>query len=216
MEQIQVLLVDEEPLIGTLISTILNDEEDIHVTHIASSFDDAIENAADADVVIISTSVPDQGALELVRAINAKQIDCGVVVMGMGSSSQEILAFVEAGITAYVPKEGGVDDLLENIRAAAQGNAHASPEVVGLLMDRIAELTQLCDDAGIQVDGVPDLTDREQDVLKLVAEGMTNQEIADTLYIELGTVKNHVHNLLTKLNVSNRQEAARYFRLMYQ
>ena len=161
MEEIRVLLFDEEPLMGALISSILNDEDDLNVVNICTTLLDALEEAAGVDVVVVSTSVPDQGAFELVRTVNSNEYECGVVVMGLGDSEKELLAYIEAGIDAYVPKEGGVEDLLTNIRAAANSEAHASPEVVSLLMARIAELAQLCDEVGIQIDGVPDLTDRE-------------------------------------------------------
>jgi DNA-binding NarL/FixJ family response regulator len=124
------------------------------------------------------------------------------------------LTYIEAGAAGYVLKEASVEDLVENIRAVADGQALVSPVIARTLMERVADLVRICDDLGITVGGIAELTRRETEVLELIAQGKTNQEIADEMIIELGTVKNHVHNLLKKLNVSNRAEAARYFNLM--
>jgi DNA-binding NarL/FixJ family response regulator len=135
-------------------------------------------------------------------------------VVGLGDSEDNILSFIAAGVAGYVLKESSVDEMIEHVRTVAGGSARISPSIARALMDRVADLVRLCDEVGISVGGVANLTPREAEVLELISRGFTNQEIADEMVIELGTVKNHVHNVLRKLNVSNRTDAARYFMLM--
>jgi DNA-binding NarL/FixJ family response regulator len=212
---IRVLVVDDEPLMAAVTASALDSEDDIAVTGLMAGVGDTLERAGgDSDVILISTSLPDDGALRLVEALAKDGQRANIVVTGLGLSEREVLAYVEAGADAYVLKESGVDDLLHTVRAAADGTALASPEVIRALMERVSELVRLCGESGIEVDGLPTLTDREEQVLRLIARGKTNPEIANELGVSVGTVKQHVHNTLRKLNVSNRQEAARYFRLM--
>jgi DNA-binding NarL/FixJ family response regulator len=106
-----------------------------------------------------------------------------------------------------------VDELLRNIRAAYRGEALVSPEIAGALMSRVTELAQIF----AEVTSIPEsveLTSREHEVLKLVAKDLSNQEIADRLVIEVGTVKNHVHSILQKLNASSREDAAAYWSII--
>ncbi len=98
---------------------------------------------------------------------------------------------------------------MHHIRAAHAGKARVSPDIAAALMSRVAELAQLVSQASISPEA-GELTPREMEVLKLIGQGLTNQEIAEHLVIELGTVKNHVHNILNKLGVSSRRDAVGY------
>lgn len=212
---IKVLIVDDEPLMAAVMASALDSEDDIAVVGTLTDVEGALERArAESDVVLVSTTMPGDGAMRLVEAIVGDGHNTRVVVTGLGLSEREVLAYVESGADAYVLKESSIDDLLHSVRAAADGTALASPEIVRALMDRVSELVKLCSDAGIEVDGLPKLTEREEQILRLIAQGKTNPEIAAECGVSVGTVKQHVHNILRKLNVSNRNEAARYFRLM--
>jgi DNA-binding NarL/FixJ family response regulator len=211
---IRVLVVDEERLMCAVMASVLDGEPDLSVVGSAVTPDEALEHADTCDIVLVSTSLPDNGALLVTRAIADGELPTKALVFGLGESEPEILTYIEAGAAGYVLKEASVEDLVENIRAVADGQALVSPVIARSLMERVADLVRICDDLGITVGGIAELTRRETEVLELIAEGKTNQEIADEMIIELGTVKNHVHNLLKKLNVSNRAEAARYFNLM--
>jgi DNA-binding NarL/FixJ family response regulator len=211
---IRVLVVDEERLMCAVMASVLDGESDLSVVGSAITPDEALEHAASCDIVLISTSLPENGALAVTRAVVDGELPAKALVFGLGESEPEILTYIEAGAAGYVLKEASVEDLVENIRAVADGQALVSPVIARTLMERVADLVRICDDLGITVGGIAELTRRETEVLELIAQGKTNQEIADEMIIELGTVKNHVHNLLKKLNVSNRAEAARYFNLM--
>ena len=124
------------------------------------------------------------------------------------------MRYIEAGALGYVLRTDSVAELLHNIRAAFKENALVSPSVAAALMARIAELSEKLTDLGVDASDYEELTPREKEILNYIAAGLTNQEIADLLVIEVGTVKNHVHNILNKLNVHSRQDAAAYLTLI--
>jgi DNA-binding NarL/FixJ family response regulator len=136
------------------------------------------------------------------------------LVSGLPESESVILQYVMAGASGYVLQNVPAEQLLDNVRAVHEDKALVSPRVAAALMDRVAELAQVSSQYDLDPHAVADLTPRERDVLNLIGEGLTNQEIASRLVIEVGTVKNHVHSILRKLDVSNREEAATYLSLL--
>lgn len=215
---IQIVIVDRVRLICEVISAALEDESDIHIAGVATNQEEArtlLEaDEISCDVILISTSLPGNQSLELVKL--CKQVDpkMKVLVVGLPEAEPVILTYIEAGATGYILKEDSVADLLKNIRAAHGGEAIVSPQIAMSLMSRINELAEEITDFDISY--YSELTNRERQVLDLIGEGLSNQEIADRLFIELGTVKNHVHRVLDKLNVSNRNDAAAYLVLVEQ
>jgi DNA-binding NarL/FixJ family response regulator len=205
---IRVLLVNEIGLWSDILAQVLNDEPNFEMMGPVSSIDDALRLTRRADVVLLGTQLFDDGALDLTRRL-ARGVDgAKVVVMGLEETEQQIVAFVEAGADGYVLRDDSVDDLLARLRAAHGGEALVSPGIAAAIISRISELAMLFS----RVDGAGgktgDLTPREREVLDLVAQGLTNQEIAERLVITEGTVKNHVHSILGKLDVRSRQDAA--------
>jgi len=133
--------------------------------------------------------------------------------MGLARSQHAILQCVEAGVAGYVLKDSSLDELLKSIRAADRNEAMVAPPLAATLVSYVAELVGLDGNAAADPCGPESLTRREREVLGLVQQGLTNQEIAAKLVIELGTVKNHVHNILRKLNVNSRRDAVHVSRL---
>jgi DNA-binding NarL/FixJ family response regulator len=207
---IRVLLVNEIPLMCNVIASVLEDEPDIEVVGRATSVDEALDRAIECDIVLVSTRLPDNGALKLIGAIAETDALVKVVALGLTESKEQVLRYVEAGADGYVLKDNSVDALLKHIRTVHRGKALVSPEIAGALMSRVTEWAQLFEDIEAGVVETADLTPREREILELIGQGLTNQEIADRLVIEVGTVKNHVHNILQKLDVSSRQDAAAY------
>ena len=209
---IGVLLVNRSKLICSVMTAALEGEPEIQVVGSATSVDEALTliRSKGCDVVLVRNNLPNEGALELVQALNDDDSAVNVLVIGVVEQEEVILRFIEAGAAGYVLSDESVTDLVKNIRAAAQGEALVSPEIAGALMARITELTQVrpIPEYRYRLDQVADLTRREQEVLELIGEGLSNQEIADRLVIEVGTVKNHVHSILQKLDVSDRDDAA--------
>lgn len=211
---IRVLLVTEMELVSNVIASVLEDERDIEIVGRATSVDEALVRVSEADVALVSTRLPDNGALRITEAVVGENPAVKVLVLGLRESQEEILRYVEVGADGYVLRDNSVDKLLENVHAAADEEALVSPDVAYALMSRVTELAQLFSDVEAGIGDPADLTPREREVLALVGEGLTNQEIADRLFIEIGTVKNHVHNILQKLDVSSREDAAAYLALI--
>jgi DNA-binding NarL/FixJ family response regulator len=196
-------------------SAALEDEPDIQVVGWATSVDEALSivRSENCDVVLVRNNLPNEGALELTQALKDDGSAVKVLVIGVAEQEEVILRFIEAGAAGYVLADDSVTDLVKNIHAAAHGEALVSPEIAGALISRITELTEVraIPEYRHRLDQVADLTTREQEVLELIGAGLSNQEIADRLVIEVGTVKNHVHSILQKLDVSDRDDAAAHW-----
>ncbi len=213
---IHIVIVDQVRLILESISAALAGETDITILGVATSRDETLSmlqtHEKPCDVVLISADLPDEDSLILVRECAELDPAPRVLVMGVPEAEPVIMTYIETGAAGYILKDDTVAHLLQNIRAAHNGEAIVSPEIAMSLMERV---TQLADrvvdfDAGYY----SELTRREREILDLLGEDLTNQEIADRLFIELGTVKNHVHHVLDKLNVDSRQDAASYLSLI--
>ncbi len=209
---ISVLIVNKSRLICGVISTMLKDEEDIHVIGWATDIDEAyvlVENR-NPDIVLISTNLPNNGALSLTQNIDSVT-GPKVLIMGVPELEEVILRYIEAGAGGYVLRADSAEDLITNIRAVYNGEALISPEISAALMARLTELADVKSNVEIGAEGFADLTPRERQVLELISKGLNNQEISQHLVIEVGTVKNHVHNILEKLDVNSRYDAANYW-----
>jgi DNA-binding NarL/FixJ family response regulator len=218
-EKIRVLLVNEILLMANVIADVLSDEPDITVVGCVTNAAEALERVRqeDVDIVLASTRLPQDGALALTRLLSENDPEIKVLALGISDNKERILQFVEAGAAGYIRRDDSVEDLLQSIRAASANRAQVSPKIAAALMARVAELTDLL---SRYQDGISpefeSLTPRELEVLELIARGYTNQRIADHLYIEMGTVKNHVHNILSKLEVGSRADAAAYLAIVRQ
>ncbi len=205
---IRVLLVNEIRLLCNVIAAVLEDEPDMEVVGCATSVDQALELTSRSDVILVNSRMSDGATLKLIRAVTEAELPTKVLALGLAESKEQILPYVEAGAAGYVLKDDSVDDLLERIRGAHAGRAPVSPKIAAALMSRVAEYAQLLDEVETGVGEADDLTAREQEILELIGQGLTNQQIAERLVIEVGTVKNHVHSILQKLDASTRHEAA--------
>jgi DNA-binding NarL/FixJ family response regulator len=197
---------------GNVIASALEDEPDIRVVGRVTNVDDALKlvQEIDVDVALVSTRLPDQGALKLTNAITGLAPDTKVLALGLTEEKKRVLRYVEAGATGYILKDDSLDDMIENVRAAVDDKVFVSPKIAAAMMERLSDLAQMFSDVENSVTDDAGLTPREIEVLELIGEGLTNQEISQQLVIEVGTVKNHVHSILDKLNVGSRGEAAAY------
>jgi DNA-binding NarL/FixJ family response regulator len=165
-------------------------------------------------VILASASLPNDGALSLTENVTAEDPDTKIVVLGMTHAKSQILQYIEAGADGYVLKDHSVDDLLKRVRMAQNDKAIVSPKVASAMMDRLTEWARLFSEVDAVIDEPANLTPREREILELIGEGFSNQEIADHLVVEVGTVKNHVHSILQKLGLDSRQKAAAYLALI--
>ncbi len=213
---IHALVVHQAHLISTLITSVLTEEDDVYVVGRAATVAEALTKIelSNCNMILVAATLPDGGALELTRTVAEQYNNIKVLVIGLPESESMILEYVAAGAAGYVLQDVPVERLLENVRAVHQDKAIVSPSVAAALMDRIAELSRITSQHQLNPEAYELLTPREREVLGLIGEELTNQEIAERLFIEVGTVKNHVHNILRKLEVNSREEAAAYLPLV--
>jgi two-component system nitrate/nitrite response regulator NarL len=209
---IYLLLVNESGLIGNVISAALEDEPDLKVVASVTNTEEALKVVQEQtiDVALVSTRLPGQGALSLTSAITQLAPSTKVLALGLTEEKKHVLRYVEAGATGYVLRDHSLEDLIETVRAAQDGKVFVSPQIAAAMMERLSNLARMFSDIENNVSDTTSLTGRELEVLELIGKGFTNQQIAEKLVIEIGTVKNHVHNILEKLNVRTRNEAAAY------
>jgi len=174
----------------------------------------ALSLVPQSDVVLVSTKLVNNGALKLIQNISQCYEDTKVLAMGLSHKQQNFEVYIESGADGIIHNDDSIEDLVEHIRASTQEKALIPPSIAYKLMARVAEFSQLLDEIEVGTGDLSDLTRREEEILGLIARGLSNQEIADQLYIELGTVKNHVHSILDKLNVNSRVDAAAYLGLV--
>ena len=213
MDPIKVLVVIEVQLIANLFSSVLEEERDLQIAGCVTNVEDALQfvQRRPVDIVLVNVGLPDRGALELTRTLVDLIPSTKVLALGLAEESRtEALQYVEAGACGFVLKDSSVTDLVHAIRLAQRGEAHIPSQIAGMMMQRLSHLSRMFAAMENKIDGDARLTSRELEVLQFIGEGLTNQEIATRLVVEVGTVKNHVHSILEKLNVSSRDEAASY------
>ncbi len=211
---IRVVLINSIRILANVIAAVLENESDIDVVGCTTTVDEALALAPGCDILVASTRLPDNGALRVTQAITAAHLPVKVLILGLAESKEEVLHYVEAGAAGYVLQDDPVDALLAKLRSTYAGEAMISPGIAGALLSRVAELAQDSERAEVQPGASVDLTAREREILRLIGQGLTNQQIAAQLTIEVGTVKNHIHHILRKLNVADRQSAASYLDLL--
>lgn len=209
---IQVLIVHDSPLIGNLLSAALQDAPDIHIVGYAASLRKALKlsEKASVDVALVGIHLPQQAALQLTAALSNADPQVKVLVFGVSEQADQILPYIEAGAAGYILKTENFTNLVETIRLAQAGQALVSPEIASALMQRLAELARWIPGTGAEPVDLAKLTPREREVIELLGENLSNEEIARRLFIEVGTVKIHVHNILNKLGMQNRQQVAAF------
>lgn len=210
MRMIRILVVQPTRIVSSLYASVLDDRPNMQVVAQVTAIDDALRlvESSRCNIVLVSAGFPDNGALELTRTISRQHPNVKVMVVGLPESRHAILQYVMAGASGYVLQDVTVDRLIENIQAAQEDKALVSPTIAAALMEHVAELAQVSAQPYLNPDAYAALTPRELEILQLIGDGLTNQEIADRLVIEVGTVKNHVHSILSKLDVSSREDAA--------
>jgi DNA-binding NarL/FixJ family response regulator len=194
-KRLRILLVDDHALMRLGLATVIAGEPDMEVCGQAGTGDQAVAlfRSARPDVTLMDMRLPDQSGAQAIRAIRAEFPDARILVISTFTSDEEVYAAITAGALGYVLKTVESEQLVEVIRRAAQGHRHIPPEVGARLADRIP---------------FSDLTARERRVLTLLVRGRRNRQIAEELGISEGTVKGHVSNIMLKLGVSDRTEAA--------
>jgi two-component system, NarL family, nitrate/nitrite response regulator NarL len=200
---IRVLVVAGIRLFREGLAQILDRREGLTVVGMARDSTEALASIRQLNPQIVLLDMADAESQAMAREFGNLTPQIRVVALGVADVEGAVLACAEAGVSEYVPREGSLEDLVAAIRSAACGEVHCSPQLAGSLWRRLASLA-----ANQQQAPVTDLTRREREIVRLIDHDLSNKEIARQLGIEVATVKNHVHNLLDKLHVNTRAQAA--------
>jgi DNA-binding NarL/FixJ family response regulator len=202
-------VVDDHDLFRTGLSSLLSAEPDIEVVAQASGGRMAVRLAAELqpDVVLMDVRMPDMSGPDATREILKRDLNVRVLALTVASDDRDVAAVLEAGAVGFLAKDTPIDSLVVAIHAAANGAAWLSPRAAEVVLGRIrsAPVAEPADVAGLE-----QLSERELDVLRLIANGLENAEIAEALDISPRTAKNHVSNILAKLGLASRVQAAVY------
>ncbi len=213
---IRILIADDSGLICDAMRTILDQEKGIYVVGCARTLEEANFLMPHADLLLVGPALDGDSTIDFVRSAQNAHQDKKVIVVGIRNQTDLITQYIEAGAVGYVLRQESMSKLVEKIHAVQEGQALVSPDVVMHLMRRLAHLAQQPFTGGWGVEmtaGLHELTAREREVLSLIGAGYSNREIADQLVIGWGTVKNHVHSILKKLETNSRHEAAAIYRV---
>jgi len=206
-EKIKVLIVDDHQVVRQGLRTFLELQDDIVVVGEAGDGLQAVEMVQQhqPDVVLMDLVMPRLDGIAATRQVKSLAADVKVIALTSFTEDEKVFPAIQAGASGYLLKDVSPDELVEAIRAAYQGEARLHPEITRKLMEQVSHQTQPTRET--QVD---DITDRERDVVRLVAQGRSNHDIALDLVISEKTVKTHISNILSKLHLQDRTQLAIY------
>lgn len=209
-ERIRVLVADDHVLFRRGLEMVLSAEDDIDIVGEAGDGAEAYARAVDLlpDVVLMDVRMPRRSGIEACSDIKEAVPSTRIVMLTISDEESDLFEAVRAGANGYLLKDVPGEEIAEGIRAVMGGQSLISPSMAGALLTEFAELSKRSAEA-VRVP-VPRLTERELEVLRLVARGMANKDIATQLFISENTVKNHVRNILEKLQLHSRMEAVVY------
>jgi two-component system response regulator NreC len=208
MTLIRVLIADDHDIVRSGLRMMLMAEDDIEIVGEAASGREAVALARELvpDVVVMDVQMPDMNGIEATRLIKAEQPDCAVLALTIHEDEQYFFQMLAAGAMGYVPKRAAPDDLVQAIRVVQSGQVFLYPSMASTL---VADFVSRMEAGDAEASGEV-LTPRELDVLTLIAEGLTNREIAEELVISVRTVERHRENIMSKLNLHSRIELVKY------
>ncbi|GAA3785036.1 response regulator [Streptomyces phyllanthi] len=204
---IRVFLLDDHEVVRRGVRDLLNDEPDISVIGEAGTVEQALVRvpAVRPDVAVLDVRLPDGDGVSVCRELRSRMPELACLMLTSFDDEEALLDSIMAGASGYVLKQIQGSDLVSAVRTVAAGQSLLDPRATTRLMARLrGEQTKEPEPE----DGLPDLTDREREILALIGEGLTNRQIGQRLYLAEKTVKNHISRLLAKLGVERRVQAA--------
>jgi len=208
LSKIRLMLVDDHEIVRAGLRMLLSTQDDIEIVAEVDTGRGAIERAKELkpDIILMDINLPDLDGIEATRQIKRVLPSTAILALTMHESDEYFFKMMQAGASGYVPKKAAPNELVNAIRTIREGNVFLYPSLAkALVRDYMGRAAQGEDRASL--DG---LTDREQEVLRWIADGSTNQEIADKLTISVKTVERHRANIMAKLNLHSRTELVKY------
>ncbi|MBI2858228.1 MAG: response regulator transcription factor [Chloroflexi bacterium] len=207
MRKIRVLVVDDHPIVRDGVCSLLGLTPDIEVIGEAASGAEVLEAVRKLmpDVVLMDTAMPIMSGLEATRRLRKEFPGVKVLAFSQYDDKEYVLPAISAGACGFISKTAAVSELALAIRSCSRGDSYLSPSVAGLLVRNYQEAISVAKN-----DPYEQLTDRERQILKLLADGHTTQEIADMLVLSAKTVEGHKNNLMAKLDIHSRTDLIKY------
>ena len=208
-DPIRVLIVDDHALFRRGLEMVLAEEPDIELVGEASDGAEAVAKAGEAlpDVILMDIRMPKSSGIEACRAMKEVAPSAKIVMLTISDEEEDLFEAIRAGASGYLLKDIPYDEVADVVRAVHGGQSLINPSMAAKLLTEFAALAKRDGEERAQEVPAPKLTDREMEVLRLVARGMNNRDIAKELFISENTVKNHVRNILEKLQIHSRMEA---------
>jgi len=209
-ERLRVLVCDDHALFRRGLQMVLDQEDDLELVGEASDGAEVVVRAQELmpDVILMDVRMPKRSGIEAASQIKDLLPHVKILMLTISDEEADLYDAIKAGASGYLLKEIPIDEVADAIRSVWAGQSRISPSMASKLLNEFAAMSKATGDQS-QVPA-PRLTDREMEVLRLVAKGMNNRDIAKELYISENTVKNHIRNILEKLHLHSRMEAVVY------
>ena len=209
-DALKILIVDDHALFRRGIQMVLEQEDGIEVVGEATDGQEAVEKAEELmpDVVLMDVRMPKRSGIEATSAIREAIPHAKILMLTVSDEEEDLYEAIKAGASGYLLKEISTEDVADAIRSVWTGQSRISPAMASKLLNEFQAMSKRAEER--ENVHSPRLTDREMEVLRLVAKGMNNRDIAKELFISENTVKNHVRNILEKLQLHSRMEAVVY------
>jgi len=204
VNKIGILIVDDHPLVRQGIISFLEVQDELEVKGEAADGEEAIRAAEELkpDVILMDLLMPGMDGIEAIRQIKSSRPETRIIVLTSFAQNDKVFPAIKAGADGYLLKDTSPADLVKAIKSVCNGEAALHPDIARKLMLQLSSRSKM--------DTVETLTPRELEVLELIAQGLSNEEIANRLFISDKTVKTHVSNILHKLHLNHRIQAALY------
>ena len=200
---INLLLVDDQPIVRDGLKMILELYDDINIVTTAANGVDGLEKCKsnEVDVVLLDIRMPVMNGVEATKAIKALDRNIKIIILTTFDDDDYIFEALKSGASSYLLKDVEADEIVNTIRAVFQGKSIIQPAIASIVLNKLENAKE---------DSQKDLTQRELDIIRLIATGMSNKEVASNLYLTEGTVKNYVSSILSKLSLRHRTQIALY------
>ena len=205
MTPLRILIADDHPLFRKGMRTLLASMPETEVVGEATTGKETVDRALalQPDIVLMDLQMPEGGGLTAIRSLTSANPETRILVVTLFEDDESVFAALRAGARGYVLKDADEDEMIRAIQAVARGEAIFSPAVASRLMDYFTAAR-----TSPHAEAFPDLTEREREILAMIARGRSNYEIAEELSISLKTVRNHASSIFSKLQVADRTQAA--------
>ena len=211
MKKIRILVIEDNRLLREGITVMLKKQPDMSVVATFGNGENILNtmNKLKPDLVLLDLGLRNQSSLQIVKIVKKESPKTYVIVMDLIPTQEDILEFVQAGVSGFILKDATISDFLKTIRSVSKGTQVLPPHLTASLFSQIVELAVSKSKPSLIAESVR-MTKRERQVIELIADGFSNKEIAQKLHISTYTVKSHVHNILEKLALHTRVQIAKY------